>query len=106
MFQLEERPAKEILMSLNGISYLFALLALASGIAWIYYVIKAVDNNAIGGSNGRGNTEDNVSATPSNENTTAGETRQVDTIEIMFQGVVAAILLYAVFRHHFSMSHY
>jgi hypothetical protein len=105
MFQLEERPAKEILMSLNGVSYLFALLALACGIAWIYYVVKAVDNNAIGGSAGRGNDDSNGTLDAS-EDTTAGETRQVDTVDVMFQGVVASVLLYSVFRHHFSMSHY
>lgn len=105
MFQLEERPAKEILMSLNGISYVFALLALACGIAWIYYVVQAVDNNAIGGSKGRGK-DDSNGTRDATEDTQDGETRQVDTIEVMYQGVVASVLLYAVFRHHFSMSHY
>ena len=57
MFAFEERPAKELLMSLNGISYVFALLALACAIAWVYYVVKAVDNNAVGGGDGRGKDE-------------------------------------------------
>jgi hypothetical protein len=96
MFSLEEKPAREILMSLHGIAYIFALLALASGIAWVYYVAKAVESDAIGGKHGRGSNE--VNGAP-------GETRQVDTNEVMFQGTVVAILLYGVFRHHFNI-HY
>lgn len=101
MFELEERPIKELLMALNGISYVFALLALACVIAWIYYAVEAVDNNAVGGPKGRGKGSNELP-----EGTAAGETRQVDTIEMMFQGLVMSVLLYAIFRHHFSMSHY
>lgn len=101
MFELEERPAKELLLSLNGISYVFALFALACAIAWIYYLVEAIDNNAIGGPSGRGKGANEAAA-----NAAPGETRQADTIDAMFQAVVASVLLYAVFRHHFNMSHY
>ena len=94
MQPLEAKPAKEILMSLHGISYVFALLALAAGIMWIYYVMKAVDKNRIGGEDGKG--EDGK-----DDSTTS----QVDTVTTMFEGTVAALLLYCVFRHHFHMSH-
>lgn len=94
MQPLEAKPAKEILMSLHGISYVFALLALAAGVAWIYYVMKAVDKNRIGGEEGKGKDTHDRSASA-----------QVDTVTTMFEGTVAALLLYCVFRHHFYMSH-
>lgn len=101
-------PTKEVFMAMHGLSLLLLMFALAAAICWIYYVVKAVDNNAIGGSQGRGENETNVAASGANsaqENQTPGETRQVDTIKVMFQGVVASSLLYFVARHHYR-SHY
>ena len=95
-------PTKEVFMAMHGLSLLILLFGLAAAICWIYYVAHAVDNNAIGGSSGRGNNDTTVAA---GENTPAGETRQVDTIRVMFQGVVASSLLYFVARHHYR-SHY
>jgi hypothetical protein len=81
-----ENPSKEILATFNGTSYLMALLALASTIAWIYYVSKAVEQNVIGDKHGNGSDETgNVSL----------------TTEVMFEGTVIAVLMYFVFRHHF-----
>ncbi len=86
-----ENPSKTVLMSVNGIAYLFAIAALAAGIAWIYYVVKAVEDDQIGGSDGR-----------PNSSTGNGQT---DTVRVMFQGAVVSILFYFVARHHFK-SHY
>jgi hypothetical protein len=85
MTALEEKPVKEVLVSLHTISYLFALTAVAAAIAWIYFVAKAVENKEIGGSDGEG--------------------VPVNTATVMFEGAVVGILLYMVFRHHFSQSH-
>jgi hypothetical protein len=97
-------PTKEVFMVMHGFSLLLLMFALAATICWIYYIAKAIDNNAIGGSAGRGNDDTNGTLDAS-EDTTAGETRQVDTIKTMFQGVVASSLLYFVARHHYR-SHY
>ena len=85
MFSSLEQPSDMVLNSMTGISTLFAVLAVASAIAWIYYVEVAVRNKDIGGSGG------NDSA--------------LDTVDIMFQGAVVAVLFYFGFRHHFR-SHY
>ena len=78
-----ENPTTTVLKSVNALSYLFVLTALAAGIAWIVYVAKAVDNKTIG--------EDS--------------TDHIETTRIMFQATVVSILLYFVARHHFR-SHY
>lgn len=80
-----EAPAKPVLQTMTYVSFLFALTALAAGIAWIYYVAKAVEDENIGGSDGGAST--------------------IDTARVMFQGAVVSILFYFVFRHHFR-SHY
>lgn len=88
-----ENPSKEILMTFNGVSYLFALCMIAAAIAWIYYVGQAVDQLVIGGKYGTGNNQ------PANGSVTA--TEQIDTIAVMYQGTVVAVLFYIAFRHHF-----
>ena len=85
MKALEEKPVKEVLVSLHAISYLFALTAVAAAIAWIYFVAKAVEHEEIGNGDGQG--------------------QPVNTATTMFEGAVVGILLYMVFRHHFSQSH-
>ncbi len=84
-----ENPSKEILMTFNGVSYLFALCMIAAAIAWIYYVGQAVDQHSIGGKNGYGN-DDVLTGT-----------ENIDTINVMYQGTVVAVLFYIAFRHHF-----
>lgn len=86
MKSFEPKPVKEVLVSLHLLSYLFALGALAAGIAWIYYVAKAVEDHTIGGSEGN-------------------DVGAKETAETMFQGAVVGILFYMVFRHHFSQLH-
>lgn len=86
-----ENPSKTVLMSFHGIAYLFAIAALASALAWIYYVAKAVEDDQIGGKNGQG------------EDDTTGD--KIETIRVMFQGAVVGILFYFVARHHYR-SHY
>ena len=90
MQPLEEKPVKEVLTTMHTFSYLFALTALASAIAWIYFTSKAVERDQIGGSDGRSG---------------ASHGGVVNTAESMFEGAVISILLYLVFRHHFSESH-
>ena len=82
---LEEKPVKEILVTMHMMSYLFAILFLAAAIAWIYYTAKAVEHKVIGGKD--------------------GETSPVTTAETMFEGAVISMLAYLIFRHHFSQSH-
>lgn len=82
MFSSLEQPSDMVLNTMTGISALFYVLAVASAIAWIYYVAKAVEADDIGGSGGN-----------------------LNTVDIMFQGAVVAVLFYFCFRHHFR-SHY
>jgi len=93
MQPLEEKPVKEVLVTMHTVSYLFALAALASAISWIYFTAKGVEENQIGGSRGKG------------EDGSGDDTNQSATIEAMFEGAVVSLLLYLVFRHHFSESH-
>jgi len=93
MQPLEEKPVKEVLVTMHSVSYLFALTALASAIAWIYFTSKAVEEDQIGGSHGKGKGGDSGTGTVT------------ETTESMFEGAVISLLLYLVFRHHFSQSH-
>lgn len=95
--EVDLQPTKEIFMTMHGISLFLVAFALAAAFAWVYYVAEAVDNNAIGGGNGNGG---NDSAT-----NTAKETRQVNTMKVMFQSMVASSLIYFVVRHHYR-SHF
>lgn len=97
-------PTKEVFFAMHSVSLLLLMFALAAAICWIYYVAQAVDNHAIGGGDGRGKDESNGTRDASKD-TQDGETRQTDTIKVMFQGVVASSLLYFVARHHYR-SHY
>lgn len=81
---VEEKPVKSVLMSLNGLGYLFLAAALAAGIAWIVYVARVVDH------------KDDFSSTV---------VQNAEIADICFQGAVVAVLLYFVARHHYSM-HY
>ncbi len=84
--EVDAEPSKEIFKIMNYFSYLFVLLALASGFAWIYYVEKSVGDNDIGGSEG-------------------GDLGAFNTATVMFQGAVVATLLYFVSRHHYRSLH-
>jgi len=89
MLNMLEKPSKRVLTLFNGTGYMFALCAIASAIAWIYYVAKAVRADRIGGPNGVGETGVNLD----------GE--EIDTIQVMFQGVVISVIFYQIARHHF-----
>jgi hypothetical protein len=93
MTPLEEKPTKEILVSLHSVSVLFALAAFAATIAWIYYTAKAVEQTRIGGSSGNPDPNGN------------GINTVLETTNSMFEGTVLAVLSYFVFRHHFNNSH-
>ena len=93
MKAFEEKPVKEILVSMNAVSFLFAIAAFASTIAWIYYTTRAVEQQRIGGSSGDPNPNGN------------GVNTVLETTNSMFEGTVLAVLSYMVFRHHFSNSH-
>ena len=95
MLTVLENPSKEVLMTMHGISYLFALGAVGAIIAWIYYVAKAVEGNHIGGSDGF-----------NGDGGLSGEDKgPVATATTMFEGLVLGVLVYFVFRHHYR-SHY
>tara|TARA_R110002110_G_scaffold21556_1_gene85509 strand:+ start:376 stop:660 length:285 start_codon:yes stop_codon:yes gene_type:complete len=93
MKSLEEKPVKQVLVTMHLMSYLFALACIAATVSWIYYIAKAVENDLIGGSDGLG------------PNGTAVAGAEVTTADAMFEGTVIAAILYLVFRHHFSNSH-
>ena len=81
---VEEKPVKSVLMSLNGLGYLFLAAALAAGIAWIVYTARVVDHK---------------------DEFTPIAVQNAEIADLCFQGAVVAILLYFVARHHYSM-HY
>ena len=82
---VEEKPVRSVLMSLNGLGYLFLAAALAAGIAWVVYTARVVDHiDTFGG-------EDLI--------------KNAEVADLCFQGAVVAILLYFVARHHYGM-HY
>ncbi len=94
MKSLEEKPVKQVLVTMHLMSYLFAIACIAAAISWIYYVAKSVENDLIGGAQGRG------------PNGTGDATvARMNTVETMFEGTVIAAVLYLTFRHHFSNSH-
>jgi hypothetical protein len=98
MLNALERPSKEVLMAVQGISYLFALGAVGAIVAWIYYVAKAVEADHIGGSDGFNGRK--------NDTVVSSESRgPVSTATTMFEGVVLGVLVYMVFRHHYR-NHY
>lgn len=82
--EVEDVPAKGVLMGMNALGYTFILTALAAGIAWIVYVAKSVNNDQLGNN---------------------GKVAELETATVCFQGVVASVLLYFVARHHFSHTH-
>ena len=85
----EEKPVKSVLMSLNGLGYLFLATALAAGIAWIVYVARSIDEK-----------DD-----PKGSSDSQPKVSNNEIADFCFQGAVVAILLYFVARHHYSM-HY
>ena len=82
---VDAEPSKEIFNVMNMLGYLFVVLALASGISWLYYIAKADEKNDFG--------------------TDSARTRQ-DTYNICFQGTVVSALLYFASRHHFRKLHH
>lgn len=86
--EVDAEPSREIFKFMNMFGYLFVILALAAGIAWIYYVEVAVRNKDIGGNEG-------------GENGDAA----FETATVMFEGAVVATLLYFVSRHHYHSLH-
>ena len=98
-------PTREVFMAMHWTGLLMLMFAIAAATAWVYYVVQAVNNNAVGGADGRGASETDVTTADATADTAAGETRQVDTIKVMFEGLVVSSLLYFVVRHHYR-SHY
>lgn len=83
--EVDAEPSKEIFKVMNMLGYLFVLCALAAGIAWIYYIARANNDNALGDDTGA---------------------LSVTTATACFEATVVACLLYFVARHHFSKVHY
>mgnify|MGYP003121376959 CR=1 FL=1 len=82
--EVDAEPSREIFSVMNYLSYLFVLFALAAGIAWIYYVAKANEDDVL--------------------DDTAGNV--VNTASVCFQATVVSVLLYFVARHHFHHLHH
>ena len=94
--QVEEVPAKGVLMGMDALGYTFIITALAAAIAWIVYVAYAVNNNVLG--------DDVFDAAAPTDDQKKGVTN-LETADVCFQAVVASVLLYFVARHHFSHTH-
>ena len=82
---LEEKPVKEVLVTMHSFSYLFALATLTAAIAWIYFMAKAFEEAELG--------------------VGVNHDKLVITVETLIECAVVSILLYFIFRHHFSQSH-
>ena len=81
--EVDAEPSREIFKVMNYLGYVFVLTALAAGIAWIYYVAKANEDDVLG-----------------------DETdRVVNTATVCFQATVVSVLLYFVARHHYHLHH-
>lgn len=89
--EVEEVPAKGIIMGLNVLGYTFIITALTAAAAWLAFVIKASGSKALGD-------ESNDEIKPEGES-------QLQTIKVCFQALVVSVLLYFVARHHFSHLH-
>ena len=89
--EVEEVPAKGVLMGMHTLGYTFILTALAAAIAWIVFVAKAANGKGLG-----------------NESTDEIEPEapaQLETVDVCFQALVVSVLFYFVARHHFSHMH-
>lgn len=89
--EVEEVPAKGILMGMNALGYTFLITAVAAAIAWLVYVFKATNSKALG--------DEKLTEMK------AEGTSQLETIDVCFQALVVSVLLYFVARHHFSHMH-
>ena len=83
--EVDAEPSKEIFRVMNMLGYLFVLCALAAGIAWIYYIARANNDDQLGDVDGA---------------------TSVTTADVCFQATVVSVLLYFVSRHHFNKVHY
>lgn len=92
--EIEEVPAKGVMMGMDALGYTFIITAVAAAIAWLVYVVRAVDNKVLG--------DEKIGEHLEKEDKGATNLR---TVEVCFQAVVASVLLYFVARHHFSNTH-
>ena len=95
--EIEEVPAKGVMMGMDALGYTFIITAVAAAIAWLVYVVRAVDNKVLG--------DEEVSENPEKEEKQSKGATNLRTVEVCFQAVVASVLLYFVARHHFSNTH-
>ena len=82
---VDYQPTKEVFMVMHALSLVLVLGALASAIAFIYYVAKASEDNQYG---------------------TDSSDEVFNSQDVCFYSVVISALLYFVSRHHFSHGHY
>ena len=87
---LEESPVKEVVYTFQTLGYVFMVGAIAAAVAWFYYVAKWQEHhNDLGDQSTPTGTEVNNLIV------------RADQFTICFQALVAACLLYFVFRHHY-----
>lgn len=93
-----EKPTESVLMGFEGVAFLFLLGAVAAVIAWMVYVAKFnIDlyNNTTGGNQ---NLDQQINA----GNITLKNLLTIEQYTICYQAVVASLLLYFAFKHHFA----
>ena len=98
----EKEPTKEVLWTFHALSWVFVLGAVAAAIAWFVFVglarhrqiLARPGETSVSGIDGT-NTIEQQKQQNNNEAT-------YETITVCFQALVASVLLYFVFRHHFD----
>ena len=85
---IEESPVKEVVYTFQTLGYVFMVGAIAAAVAWFYYVAKWQEHKS-----------DKLSGDAADDVQEA--TLRSDQFTICFQALVAACLLYFVFRHHY-----
>lgn len=87
---LEESPVKEVVYTFQTLGYVFMVGAIAAAVAWFYYVAKWQKHHS-----------DEIDIESVNLTPYEEAIVRADQFTICFQALVAACLLYFVFRHHY-----
>ena len=90
---LEAAPIESVVYTFQSVSYLFMLGAIGAAVAWFIYVAKWTDKVY---------TNEAVSTNDLNGTNDRKEGFFFDVVTLCFQALVASVLLYFVFRHHYK----
>jgi hypothetical protein len=95
-----ERPSESVIMGFEGVAFLFLLGGVAAAVAWMVYVAKfnldlyrKIDTSL---------TDATVDGQIVERKFSLKNLLTIEQFTICFQGVVASLLLYFAFKHHFS----